>query len=183
MSRAVVLESPDAETLSKLLGGTGNAPAPSHVEASRPGTIVKAQAAKRQLLLVAYPAMKADVGRAADGFRDFAGPDAVEKACHEFAKGGYQLGLWHEKGHEDCGTVLENYVFPSPTSWVVKGPSGDEMEICQGDWLVKVTLPLAKVSLTERDSSVVKRAARRTALRNASRLSVAFLLESLGITS
>jgi hypothetical protein len=140
VSRAVVLEDVDAETLSKLLGGTGNAPAPSHVEASRPGTIVKAQAAKRQLLLVAYPAMKADVGRAADGFRDFAGPDAVEKACHEFAKGGYQLGLWHEKGHEDCGTVLENYVFPSPTSWVVKGPSGDEMEICQGDWLVKVEL-------------------------------------------
>jgi hypothetical protein len=140
MTRAVVLEDLDDNAVAKLLGSPVTASDSAPLTDARPGTILKASAKKRQLLLVAYPAMKADVGVAKDGFQDFATAETVEAWCHEFAKGGYKLGLWHEDGHEDCGRVLENYVYPSAVPWVVKGPSGDEMEVCQGDWLIKVEL-------------------------------------------
>ncbi|MGD0123676.1 MAG: XkdF-like putative serine protease domain-containing protein [Candidatus Limnocylindrales bacterium] len=130
--RAVVIESPSDEVLAKLLESPAASPPtlPPHIEASQPGTVIKAQAADRFLLVVAYPAMKADVGVAKDGFRDFARADAVEKACWAFARHGLQLGLWHEKGHEDCGEVVENCIYRGP-DFTENGQS-----ICKGDWLV-----------------------------------------------
>ena len=47
------------------------------------GVVVKSAAEKRYTLTVAYPVLKADVGTARDGHRDFAGADALEECRSE----------------------------------------------------------------------------------------------------
>lgn len=139
MTRAVILEDVDGEALAKLLGTPPATPQIEKAELSvvemQPGTIVKASAVDRFILTVAYPAMKADVGRAKDGFRDFADADAVEKACWEFMEKGCKVGLWHEKGHEDCGKVLENSIYRGPDWEAAPGHT-----VKSGDWIVGTRL-------------------------------------------
>lgn len=106
--------------------------------------VVKASAERRYTLGVAYPANRPDVGRAADGFRDFAGPDVLEDAAWSFMRKGAAIGLHHADGTEGHGQVVESYVYrgpdwPQPNGYVVKA----------GDWLLGVvwdaeTWPLVK---------------------------------------
>lgn len=98
-------------------------------------TVVKAIDEQRFLLTVAYPAMKADVGVAQDGHRDFAPADVVERAAHNFMLKGAKLGMWHEDGHDDCAEVVESYIWRADP-WVVKAEDGSTQTIMPGDWLV-----------------------------------------------
>ena len=103
------------------------------------GSIIKANEEQRYVLMVAYPAMKADVSTAQDGFRDFGQPDVVEQACFNFMRKGCKLGMWHKDGNADCGEVVENYIYRGPT-WITKSDDGTEQTIEPGDWLCGMIL-------------------------------------------
>src|SRR5260370_41666605 len=68
------------------------------------GRLVKAEAAKRFTLCVAYPALRPDAQIAADGFRDVASKDAVEEAAHNYLLKHRKVGLWHAPGDATVGS-------------------------------------------------------------------------------
>jgi len=103
------------------------------------GSVIKSDAEQRYVLMVAYPAMKADTGTAQDGFRDFGQAAVIEKACFAFMRKGCKLGMWHKDGYSDCGEVVENYIYRGPT-WVTKSDDGTEQVIEPGDWLTGMIL-------------------------------------------
>lgn len=110
--------------------------------------LIKADEERRYTLAVAYPANKPDVGIARDGFRDFAGPAAVEDAAWNYLRKSPQVGLWHEDGTEGAGDVVESYIYRGP-DWPVEAPDGSEQLIKSGDWLIGIqwgqdTWPLVK---------------------------------------
>jgi hypothetical protein len=100
--------------------------------------IIKSNAEQRYVLMVAYPAMKADVSVAQDGHRDFGQADVIEQACFNFMRKGCKLGMWHKEGYNP-GEVVENYVYRGPT-WVMKSDNGIEQTIMAGDWLCGMIL-------------------------------------------
>lgn len=106
--------------------------------------VVKSTPERRYTLGVAYPANRADVGVAADGFRDFAGPEALEAAAWSYLRKGGSVGLHHADGTEGHGTVVESYLYRGP-DW----PQENGYVVKAGDWLLGVvwdeeTWPLVK---------------------------------------
>lgn len=100
------------------------------------GIVVKANAERRYTLAVSYPANKPDVDTARDGYKDFAGPDAVEEAAWNYMLKSRNVGRWHEAGTDGAGEVVESYIYRGP-DWVIK--SGDDEHTVQaGDWLLGV---------------------------------------------
>jgi Putative phage serine protease XkdF len=115
------------------------------------GVVVKSQEEQRYTLTVAYPANKPDVAVAQDGFRDFAAPDAVEKAAWSYLRTSPKVGLWHQTGTDGSGEVCESYIYRGP-DWVVKAADGSEQVIKAGDWLMGIiwseeSWPLVKQGL------------------------------------
>ena len=111
------------------------------------GTLIKAEDERRYTLVVAYPASKPDANIAADGFRDFASHDAVEKAAWGYMLKSRQIGLWHQDGTEGAGACVESYVYRGP-DWTIKSGTS-EYTVTAGDWLLGIqwsedTWPLVK---------------------------------------
>lgn len=98
------------------------------------GVVVKSDDDRKYTLMVAYPADSADVGRARDGFQDFASAGAVEKACWSYMEKSRQIGAFHQDGTEGMGTLVENYIYRGP-DWALKAADGSEQVIKAGDWL------------------------------------------------
>jgi Putative phage serine protease XkdF len=98
------------------------------------GVLVKSDGEKRETLTVAYPADRADTTRAADGHRDFASREALEKAAHSFLANSPNVGRHHAEGTDGSGTVLESFLWPAG-DWT---PEGSCYTVREGDWLVKV---------------------------------------------
>lgn len=95
--------------------------------------VVKSSGERRYTLGVAYPANRPDVGKAADGFRDFAGEAALEDAAWSFMRKGARIGLDHREGTDGAGTVVESYLYRGPT-W----PQENGYVVKAGDWLVGI---------------------------------------------
>lgn len=95
--------------------------------------VIKASSERRYTLGLAYGANLPDAGVALDGFRDFAGPDAVEQAAWSFLRKGARVGLHHQDDTEGHGTVVESYVYRGP-DW--EQPGGYVVK--SGDWLLGV---------------------------------------------
>ena len=115
------------------------------------GTVLKTEDERRYTLTVAYPANKADTAVAADGYRDFAGPQAVEDACWEYTTKSRQVGLWHADGTDGAGDVVESYIYRGP-DWSIEAADGSMQVIKAGDWLLGIrwseqTWPLVKQGL------------------------------------
>lgn len=115
------------------------------------GVVVKAVEDQRYTLTVAYPANKADIAVAQDGFRDFAGVAAVEKAAWSYLRKSPNIGLWHSDGTDGSGEVCESYIYRGP-DWVIKATDGSEQVIKKGDWLMGIiwsekSWPLVKQGL------------------------------------
>lgn len=111
------------------------------------GVVVKAEMDRRYTLTLAYPADRADVTVAQDGYRDFAGPAAVENAAWAFMKSP-KVGLWHKDGTDGAGDVVESYIWRGE-DWTVKAADGSEQVVKNGDWLLGIvwseqTWPLIK---------------------------------------
>lgn len=100
--------------------------------------VVKASDERRYTLGVAYPAMKTDVSRAADGHRDFVSPEALEKTAWEWMDKRRAINLFHKSGDQfdGHGTVVESYIYRGP-DWTVDSPvDGKPYVIKAGDWLM-----------------------------------------------
>lgn len=94
--------------------------------------VFKSEPERRYTLGLAYGANLPDVGKAADGYRDFVGTAALQDAAWSFMRKGALIGLHHQEGTEGHGKVVESYLSPvdwtAPTGFVVKA----------GDWLLGV---------------------------------------------
>jgi Putative phage serine protease XkdF len=101
------------------------------------GPVVKTAPSRRYTLQVAYPANKPDAVRAADGYRDFASPEAVEDAAWEFLVKSPNVGLWHADHTTGAGKVVESYVYRGP-DWTLTAHNGSQQVIKAGDWLVGI---------------------------------------------
>lgn len=101
------------------------------------GQVVKAVDERRFTLVVGYPALRPDQGVAADGFRDFAGAQAVENAAWSYIRKGGKIGLWHADGTEGSGECVESYIHRAGP-WVIKAADGSEQTVNDGDWLLGI---------------------------------------------
>lgn len=91
---------------------------------------------QRYTLGLSYPANRADRAVAADGFRDFARPDVLERAAWSYMRK-RAVGLLHHKGTEGRGEVVESYIYRGP-DWEIVTPSGEKTMIKAGDWLLGI---------------------------------------------
>lgn len=115
--------------------------------ASRPVTeidckVLKAVDERRYVLGLAYPAMRADVGKAADGHRDFVAAETLEEAAWSWMAKGRNIGLGHADGTDGAGVVVESYIYRGP-DWTVDTADGSTQVIKAGDWLVGTVFPPA----------------------------------------
>lgn len=99
--------------------------------------MVKSQPERRFGLYCAYPANRVDVSVAADGYQDFASPEAVEDGAWSFMTKSRRIGLWHAQGVDDAGTCVESYIYRGP-DWNVTAADGSQQVIKAGDWLVGI---------------------------------------------
>ena len=98
--------------------------------------VVKASEERRYTLGVAYPAMKADVSRAADGKRDFVSPEVLEKTAWSWMAKHRDINLFHRSDEASTGhgTVVESYIYRGP-DWVQDSPvDGKPYVVKAGDW-------------------------------------------------
>lgn len=100
------------------------------------GRLIKSTPARQYTLCIAYPALKADVKVAQDGYRDFVGPDALEDAAWSYMTKGADVGLWHAHGTEGAGRVVESYIYRGP-DWEIPTKNGTEV-VKAGDWCIGI---------------------------------------------
>lgn len=97
--------------------------------------VIKMADERRYTLGLAYPAMKAP-GKGMDGYDDFVGPDALEKAAWEWMANHRAIGLFHEAGTTGHATVVESYIYRGP-DWVTNSQvDGQPVVIKAGDWMM-----------------------------------------------
>lgn len=99
--------------------------------------VVKASGDERRYTLgVAYPANKADRGRAADGFRDFVSEEVLEKTAWAWMAKHRDVTLYHKEGTSGHATVVESYIYRGP-DWELASPvDGENYIVKSGDWLL-----------------------------------------------
>ncbi len=98
--------------------------------------VVKAESESRYTLGVAYPAMRPDVTIAADGHRDFVGPDVLEKTAWAWMSQHRDVNLFHQGGTSGHAQVVESYIYRGP-DWTVSSPvDGLPYVVKSGDWLL-----------------------------------------------
>lgn len=104
---------------------------PDVAKSAAVGPLLKAEPEQRYTLMLAWPAFKPDVAKAADGRRDYARPEVIEKTAWAWMAKSRAVGLFHEDGTEGHGTVVESYVYRGP-DWQARS----DTVIKAGDWLV-----------------------------------------------
>lgn len=98
--------------------------------------VVKASDEKRFTLGVAYPAMKPDATRAADGHRDFVSEEVLEKTAHEWLSKHRDVNLFHKDGTSGHFTPAESYIWRAP-DWEIASPvDGQTYVVKAGDWIL-----------------------------------------------
>lgn len=100
--------------------------------------VIKAQEEKRFTYGLAYPAMKADTARAADGMIDFASASVIEAASWAWMLKSRDVGLMHDDslggGHAQ---VVESHIWRGEP-WTTKAADGSMVTISPGDWCIGV---------------------------------------------
>ena len=98
--------------------------------------VMKGVPERRFTLGLAYPALRPDVGRAADGHRDFVGPEALEKTAHEWLKKYRDVNMFHENNTSGHFEPAESYIWRAPDWEIVSPVDGSTYIIKSGDWLL-----------------------------------------------
>jgi len=126
-------------SLEKAAANVGRVVAGFATKAKAPDTavcVVKATSEKRYTLGLAYPAMRPDVSRAADGHIDFASPDVLEKTAWDYMAKYREINLFHKDGTSGHATPVESYIYRGP-DWVQESPvDGRKYVIKSGDWML-----------------------------------------------
>ena len=111
-----------AANITKTLAVCGCAAEPNApAEKTAAVVVLKAASERRFTLGVAYPANKPDVVVAADGHRDFASPDALEKTAWEWMSKHRDVNLFHRADTSGHATVVESYIYRGP-DWRITSP-------------------------------------------------------------
>lgn len=98
--------------------------------------VVKATAERRFTLGVAYPAWKADVGKAADGFRDFVSADVLERTAWDWLIKYRDVNVFHQENTLGHFTPTESYIYRGP-DWTVESPVDSKSYLVKaGDWML-----------------------------------------------
>jgi hypothetical protein len=98
--------------------------------------VVKAAEERRFTLGVAYPAWRADVGRAADGFRDFVSEEVLEKTAWDWLIKHRDVNLFHQDNTLGHFVPTESYIWRAD-DWVIESPvDGKPYTVRKGDWLL-----------------------------------------------
>lgn len=100
--------------------------------------VVKATRERQFTLGLAYPAMVADKGRAADGFIDAVSAEVLEETAWAWLGKYRDVNLFHSDNPSESGhfTPTESYIYRGP-DWVQNSPvDGDSYTIKAGDWLL-----------------------------------------------
>lgn len=100
--------------------------------------LLKSEGSEQRFCLgVAYPADRADVSRAADGYRDFVKAENLEQAAWRFMVKSRDIGMHHLDGTSGAATVVESHIHRAPP-WEVTAADGSTVCVQPGDWLVGV---------------------------------------------
>lgn len=98
--------------------------------------VVKATEERRFTLGVAYPAMRADKSRAADGHRDFVSPEVLEKTAHEWLIKNRDVNLFHQEGTLGHFSPAESYIYRGP-DWEIESPVDGKLYVVKaGAWML-----------------------------------------------
>lgn len=98
--------------------------------------VVKTMDERRFTLGVAYPAMKPDASKAADGFRDFVSSEVLEKTAHEWLHKHRDVNLFHQDSTSGHFTPAESYIWRAP-DWEISSPvDGKPYVVKSGDWIL-----------------------------------------------
>lgn len=100
--------------------------------------VLKTTAEQQFTFGLAYPSLRPDVNRAADGFIDAVRPEILEKTAWDWLANQRTIGMFHKDGYEGHGQVVESTIWRAP-DWTITSPvDGSEVVIKAGDWLVGV---------------------------------------------
>lgn len=122
----------DVETAARnILSSLGAGAFDDVAKTAAVGPLLKAEPERRYTLMLAWPALKPDVAKAADGRRDYARPEVIEETAWAWMAKSRSVGLYHEDGTEGHGTVVESYIYRGP-AWQVR----PDTLIKAGDWLI-----------------------------------------------
>jgi hypothetical protein len=114
--------------------------------------IAKATDEKRYTLGLAYPALRPDVARASDGYRDFVTPEVLEAAAWDWMAKHREINIHHQDGTTGHATVVESYIYRGP-DWTVTSPvDKSQVTIHNGDWMLgtiwdEITWPWVKAGV------------------------------------
>jgi hypothetical protein len=98
--------------------------------------VVKSSPERRFTLGVAYPAMKADVSRAADGHRDFVSAEVLEQTAWDWLTKYRDVNLFHKEGTLGHFTPTESYIWRGP-NWPIDSPvDGKPYVVKSGSWML-----------------------------------------------
>lgn len=99
-------------------------------------TLIKSDEELQYTLSVAYFAGQPDVGKAADGYRDFAPAPVVREAAWAFMEKSREVGAWHAEGVVGRGQVKDSFIWPD--DWPDFEVPGKGVTLTKGDWLLGV---------------------------------------------
>ena len=132
-------------TLSLPPEGLLIAPAPGHAHVSAVKALetpyaeyalMKGEPERRFTLGLAYPAMKPDTAKAADGHIDFVSEEVLEKTAHEWLHKHRDVNLFHADQTSGHFTPAESYIWRAP-DWQISSPvDGQPYVIKSGDWIL-----------------------------------------------
>lgn len=100
--------------------------------------VVKMVEERRYTLGVACAALRPDVAKGMDGFRDVATPEQVEKMAWAFAARNRRVGLYHSRRSD--ADVVESYIYRGP-DWAITAADGTTRVVKAGDWLLGMIWP------------------------------------------
>ena len=115
--------------------GTGSAAKTLDTAACR---VLKASDELQFTFGLAYPSLRPDRARAADGFIDAVRPEVLEKTAWDWLANQRKIGLFHKDGFDGHGTVVESTIWRAPDWEIVSPVDGSSVVVKAGDWLVGV---------------------------------------------
>lgn len=98
--------------------------------------VVKTAEEQRFTLGVAYPAMRADKSRAADGFRDFVSAEVLEKTAWNWLVNHREVNLFHKGKTEGHFTPTESYIWRFGDLKLPSPVDGQDYVVKQGSWML-----------------------------------------------
>ena len=94
----------------------------------------------RFVLGIAFKAGKhKGIRMGADGKKDYADTEVIEKAAWQYLREGREIGIEHADGTLGHAEVVESGIYRGP-DWIMKSVTGQNVTVNAGDWLIGMIL-------------------------------------------